>query len=111
LFLPLQIENAKKNPKNLAEKLRSLITEDIVAIGQKYKPTTLDVNYANFILLSNHDVPVRLGINDRHYLCAVVSSAKIQDQDYFADLDKHTRTEAFFQAFVFLFVCSFSFTD
>jgi phage/plasmid-associated DNA primase len=56
LIVVNEVENAKTNPRSASEKLRSLITDDIVAIGQKYKATTLDVNYANFIMVSNNDV-------------------------------------------------------
>jgi hypothetical protein len=111
------VENAKLNTRAHTEKLRSLITDDIVAVGQKYKATTLDINYANFILVlfflsfylslcvcvcvcqvSNNDVPVRLGVNDRHYLATRVSSRKIQDLAYFAQLDQQTSSSQFYQS-------------
>jgi hypothetical protein len=43
-------------------------------------------------------VPVRLGINDRHYLCCRVSSKKLQDVDYFGALHDDTNTQEFYQS-------------
>ncbi|GHU23579.1 hypothetical protein FACS189472_16540 [Alphaproteobacteria bacterium] len=80
LIVVNEVENAHLNPRSLSEKLRSMITDDIIVIAQKHKTTTLDVNCANFILVSNNDVPVRLGMNDRHYLCTRVSSKKVRQQ-------------------------------
>ena len=69
-----------------ANKLKTLITEKSIDFNSKHKDTFIGYNFANFILVSNNFVPIRIDPDDRRYCVLEVSPEHANDKEYFDQL-------------------------
>lgn len=84
----------RKNLKNL---IQNMITNEVVQINEKNMPVREEASYANFVFLSNEQLPMLLNETDRRY--TVVQVEKRHDPEYFARLGECMRNggiEAFY---------------
>jgi hypothetical protein len=102
-----ELENVKAG-KVSSEKLRSLITEDIVAIQAKHKAAEMDVLVSNFILITNNTVPIRMSPKDRRYFALDVSEKHMNDKAYFEKLNESMTPNFYFALQSFLSVYDIS---
>jgi hypothetical protein len=77
----LIILNEAKNADNLkyidSDSLKSIITDKIGNINEKFKPARMFHNVLNLIIVSNNDTPVKLNKNDRRFMATLpVASAR-----------------------------------
>jgi hypothetical protein len=72
----------------LANKLKSLITEPVVSVNLKYGPQMEINNYARLIMFSNHTAPVTLEEGDRRYF-VFNSAAQPRSDDYYDQLHRY----------------------
>ena len=72
---------------DLANKLKSLITEPTVSVNLKYGPQIEIENYARFIMFSNHTAPLTIEEGDRRYF-VVNSDAQPRDDAYYDALNR-----------------------
>ena len=83
--------------------LKSLIMEDYVSIERKgLEPIDID-HYPGFIVLSNHDAPIRVEKGDGRIVCLDVSSRCKGNFDYFGRLAKileHPDTAGSFMSYL-----------
>lgn len=85
----------RKNLKNL---IQNMITNEVVQINEKNMPVREEASYANFVFLSNEQIPMLLNETDRRY--TVINVEKRHDQAYFQALGACMRSggiEAFYQ--------------
>ncbi|HEV2548048.1 MAG TPA: primase-helicase family protein [Stellaceae bacterium] len=69
----------------LANKLKSLITEPMVSVNLKYGPQIEIKNYARLMMFSNHTAPLNLEDGDRRYF-VFNSPAQPRSDDYYGRL-------------------------
>lgn len=84
-----------ENKKSDFEKIKTLITDNIQEITKRYQNTQSVQIYANFIFVSNNIAPVLIQEGDRRFVVSEVSSAKVNNLEYFRDL-KSSFTEEFY---------------
>jgi len=75
----------------LANKLKSLITEPVVSVNLKYGPQMEIKNYARLIMFSNHTAPLNLEDGDRRYF-VFNSQAQPRSDDYYDQLHREIMT-------------------
>ena len=68
--------------------LKSLITEDYLTVERKGIEPKVIKDYAGFMVLSNHDAPLRVEMGDRRVVCFDVSSRCKGNTTYFKNLAK-----------------------
>lgn len=73
----------RRNLKNL---IQNIITNPVVQINEKNLPLREEASYANFVFLSNEQIPMLLNDTDRRY--TVIQVEQYRDQQYFNDLGK-----------------------
>jgi hypothetical protein len=71
----------------LANKLKSLITEPVVSVNLKYGPQMEINNYARLMMFSNHTAPLNLEDGDRRYF-VFNSHAQPRSDDYYDRLHR-----------------------
>jgi hypothetical protein len=81
-----ELGKAKAGTKDPSEKVRSLITENLATVGQKYKATTVSANVSNFMICTNDPTPVRMAVDDRRYCVIAVSDKRQKDTVFFGQL-------------------------
>jgi len=86
--------------KRAVDRLKSLVTEPVVAIEQKYQPRRTIDSYHRFIAASNSDHFAHTDRDDRRFLYLRVSSARQGDHAYFDALHKAIDDPAVISAFV-----------
>ncbi|KAI5485965.1 hypothetical protein TVAGG3_0933010, partial [Trichomonas vaginalis G3] len=69
-----------------SDALKSLITDKVGVVERKYKDQRVCENVANFIMVSNNVVPMKLESSDRRYVVVRTSDSHMQDTEYFDDL-------------------------
>lgn len=74
--------------KKALERLKSLITEPICRIEQKYQPARTIESFHRFFAASNSDHFAHVDRDDRRFLFARVSSSRQCDSQYFSQLHK-----------------------
>lgn len=82
-----------------SETLKTIITDEDKLWTKKGIDSSNGKDYANLVFLTNNPNTVRIGLNDRRYLCCDISNDKVDDAQYFKQLvecfEKHG--EVFFQ--------------
>lgn len=68
----------RKNLKNL---IQNMITNTVVQINEKNMPVREEASYANFVFLSNEQIPMLLNETDRRY--TVIQVERRHDLEYF----------------------------
>jgi phage/plasmid-associated DNA primase len=76
-----------------SDKLKTLITEEVMTIRGMYKAPRVTKSYAEYMITTNHAMSVKIESNDRRYLQLEVSSAKMNDKAYWADLYENHLTQ------------------
>jgi Family of unknown function (DUF5906) len=77
----------------LANKLKSIITEPVVSVNLKYGPQMEINNYARLIMFSNHTAPLSLEDGDRRYF-VFNSQAQPRSDDYYDRLHREIMSAA-----------------
>lgn len=79
----------------LMSALKSLITDDTVRVGEKFKPKVTMRNSLNLIVASNEDKPVALEPDDRRFLVTQTSPKYKDDSQFFSAIDKSLTPECY----------------
>ena len=69
-----------------SDALKSVITDAKININQKNEPERLTENVANFIMVSNNNIPIKIEGTDRRYVVTKTSDERRGDYDYFDNL-------------------------
>jgi len=77
----------------LANKLKSIITEPVVSVNLKYGPQMEINNYARLMMFSNHTAPLSLEEGDRRYF-VFNSQAQPRPDDYYEKLHREVMSAA-----------------
>ena len=70
--------------KLVKNRLKSIITDSLFTIEEKFMPTRMEENHANLVFLSNEMQPVMPSSDDRRY--AIVETKEPNGHDYYAAL-------------------------
>lgn len=98
-----EIQSIDANKYLNSDALKSLITERILNIEQKYEIPRITENVSNFIMISNNEVPLKIETSDRRYLVLHTSDEHKQDFKYFSELAK-TFTKEFYESLFSFFM-------
>jgi hypothetical protein len=86
--------STSKDRRDIPNKLKHYITGSLYNMEAKFQDVIKDIpNLMNFLFLSNEDVPITMGPNDRRY--AVFHQANRKDQKYYLDLLKDLNSGGF----------------
>lgn len=86
LFLVANEVVSRRERRHIKGKLKQLITEPFVYINQKSMPERVEPNYANFVFLSNEDVPIDASEGDRRFNFIEVKLKPHMTHDHFTQL-------------------------
>jgi hypothetical protein len=78
--------STKNNFLSDFDKMKSMITDDILALEAKGKDLINVKNILNFILLSNHKNSLYIEKKDRRYLCLEIDACKKNDKNFWHDV-------------------------
>lgn len=98
LFIIAEEVVSRQDRAHLQGALQALVTQPTVQINTKNMPIREEANHANFMFLSNQQVPVLLNPRDRRY--TVIRVETEHPAEYFAAIDKELEeggAEAFYQ--------------
>lgn len=84
-----------------SDALKSVITDKKININQKNEPERLCENVANFMMVSNNNVPIKIESTDRRYMVTKTSDDKRGDFDYFDKLCDSFTPEFYENLFTF----------
>ena len=76
------------------DKLKAIITDESLEIGEKYQVTRYSENVSNLIFISNHEKPLLIPKDDRRYLVLTVNGKYKYDNQLLKDL--HNLPESFY---------------
>ena len=96
-----ELQSAEFNRVMNSDTLKSIITDDTVIINQKMEPIRTIKNVANFILVSNNAVPVKVESDDRRYVVINPSDIHRLDDAYFDSLASSFTPEFYRHLFTF----------
>lgn len=68
------------------EDIKSLITQEVVNWEQKNKEAILIQNCGRYIFFSNNDVPIKISLTDRRYVCFSCNNEYANNSEYFNEL-------------------------
>ena len=81
-----ELQSIDANKYLNSDALKSVITDSKVNINQKNEPERLAENVANFIMVSNNNIPIKIEPTDRRYLVTKTSDKHRGDFEYFDKL-------------------------
>lgn len=84
-----------------SDALKSIITDTTININQKNEPMRLCDNVANFIMVSNNNIPIKIENGDRRYVVMKTSDKHVKDWNYFDTLYKSFTDEFYQHLFTF----------
>lgn len=84
-----------------SDALKSVITDKKININQKNEPERLCENVANFMMVSNNNIPIKIESTDRRYMVTKTSDEKRGDFDYFDNLCDSFTPEFYENLFTF----------
>ena len=84
-----------------SDALKSVITDKKININQKNEPERLTENVANFMMVSNNNIPIKIECTDRRYMVTKTSDEKRGDFDYFDNLCDSFTPEFYENLFTF----------
>ena len=87
--------------KKSLSRLKSVVTEPVVRIEQKYQPSRTIESYQRFFAATNHEHFAHVEHDDRRFLFLRVSDVHQQDTEYFGALYKSFRDGHSVEAFVY----------
>ena len=96
-----ELQSIDMNKYLNSDALKSVITDKKTNINQKNEPERLCENVANFIMISNNNVPIKIESTDRRYLVTKTSDSKRGDYEYFDNLCDSFTEEFYENLFTF----------
>lgn len=96
-----ELQNIDVNKFLNSDALKSVISDDSIDINQKNEPVRHIENVANFFLVSNNDIPIKIDDTDRRYLVLRASDKHMQDFNYFDKLASTFTPEFYENLFTF----------
>ena len=81
-----ELQSIDANKYLNSDALKSIITDYKININQKNEPERLAENVANFIMVSNNNIPIKIENSDRRYLVTTTSDDHLKDYKYFDNL-------------------------
>ena len=97
LVVANEIDPKYGHESSSANNLKTLITEKSIDINSKHKDAVIGSNFANFILVSNNFVPIRIDPDDRRYCVLEVSPEHANDKEYFDQLCSSIEAPGFYE--------------
>lgn len=91
-----------------SDALKSVITDNKININQKNEPERLTENVANFIMVSNNEIPIKIEGTDRRYMVTTTSDKHRGDFDYFDKLCDSFTPEFYENLFTFFMTLDIS---
>ena len=86
LLILNELQSIDVNKYLNSDALKSVITDKKININQKNEPERLCENVANFIMVSNNNVPIKIETTDRRYMVTKTSDTHKADYEYFDNL-------------------------
>ena len=77
-----EMGSSERAERSNFDKLKKLITEPKTQIERKYENPKTIINVCSFIILSNHDDPIKLENDDRRYVVTRTSPIYVNDLEY-----------------------------
>ena len=96
-----ELQSIDMNKYLNSDALKSVITDKKININQKNEPERLSENVANFIMVSNNNVPIKIEGTDRRYMVTKTSDKHRGDFKYFDNLCDSFTTEFYENLFTF----------
>ena len=96
-----ELQSIDMNKYLNSDALKSVITDKKININQKNEPERLCENVANFIMVSNNNVPIKIESTDRRYMVTKTSDKHRGDFDYFDNLCDSFTPEFYENLFTF----------
>ena len=101
LLILNELQSIDSNKYLNSDALKSVITDKSISINQKNEPERLCENVANFIMVSNNDIPIKIESSDRRYVVSKTSDKHKGDFDYFEKLSNTFTPEFYENLFTF----------
>jgi len=96
-----ELQSIDANKYLNSDALKSVITDYKININQKNEPERLTENVANFIMVSNNNIPIKIEATDRRYMVTKTSDDKRGDFEYFDKLCDSFTSEFYENLFTF----------
>ena len=96
-----ELQSVDTNKFLNSDALKSVITDSKININQKNEPERLTENVANFIMVSNNNIPIKIEGTDRRYMVTKTSDEHRGDFDYFDKLCDSFTPEFYENLFTF----------
>ena len=97
LIIVNELKSVDMNKQLNSDALKSVITDKTVNINQKNEPVRLCENVANFMFVSNNEIPLKIEGNDRRYCVMKTSDEHVKDWDYFGKLSESLTNPEFYE--------------
>ena len=101
LLILNELQSIDSNKYLNSDALKSVITDKSININQKNEPERLCENVANFIMVSNNEIPIKIESSDRRYVVSKTSDKHRGDFDYFEKLSDSFTPEFYENLFTF----------
>lgn len=101
LLILNELQRIDSNKYLNSDALKSVITDKSININQKNEPERLCENVANFIMVSNNEIPIKIESSDRRYVVSKTSDKHRGDFDYFEKLSDSFTPEFYENLFTF----------
>lgn len=92
LFVIADEVEANPRASRTRNRLKSIITGDLIGIEEKYRQRRVEENHMNLVFLSNEDTPVIVESGDRRYTIIHVDETHVRDSAYYRALVQETKT-------------------
>lgn len=102
LLVMNELMTAKDSYVQSMETLKTLITDPVMRIEEKFQPKRVSENVSNLIFISNNSKPIIIPKNDRRYLVITVNGKFVKDKKFFASL--HNLPESFYDNLMTFFL-------
>lgn len=101
LLILNELQSVDMNKFLNSDALKSVITDKVININQKNEPMRVTENVANFIMVSNNSIPVKIDSSDRRYMVTKTSDKYKGNFDYFEKLNTSFTPEFYENLFTF----------
>ncbi|GET67077.1 D5-like helicase-primase [Rhizophagus irregularis DAOM 181602=DAOM 197198] len=81
-------------------RLKSLITEPYISIEEKGIDVKVIDDFAGYMILSNHAMPIRIEMGDERFVALNVSAKYKGNREYFGSLVKYPESQRFIQYYL-----------
>ena len=103
-----ELQSIDANKYLNSDALKSVITDYKININQKNEPERLAENVANFMMVSNNNIPIKIETTDRRYMVTKTSDDKRGDFEYFDNLCDSFTPEFYENLFTFFMMLDVS---